>query len=201
MWSNGENLRLKGVIILKICISEYFGFFWIFLEFIFDFSLMKIVKKGVNFLQDPRRTRDAQSWRGAQDPRECNATRKATWQSCASPRGFMRTRTRGRGHASQRGRPSGATWQGDWQVKSPRVSGPWWVYWGANARVLFRPTSYTHRFFLFPPCGTMFPWSLTLAGHVAASQALDAIAMTEMSRSRGLVSTRYPSQARAQNEE
>ena len=47
----------------------------------------------------------------------------------------------------------------------------------------------------------MFPWSLTLAGHVAASQALDEIAMMEMSRSRGLVSTRSPSQARAQNEE
>ena len=53
----------------------------------------------------------------------------------------------------------------------------------------------------FPPCGTMFSRSLTLARHVAMPQALDVIVMMEMSRSRGLVSTRSPSQARAQNEE
>ena len=54
---------------------------------------------------------------------------------------------------------------------------------------------------LFPPYGTMLLRSLTLARHVAMPQALDAIAMNEMSRSRGLVFTRSPSQARAQNDE
>ena len=34
-------------------------------------------------------------------------------------------RTRGVGHASPRRRSGGATWQGGWQVKGPRVSGPW----------------------------------------------------------------------------
>ena len=57
-----------------------------------------------------------------------DAARKATWQSRASPcarSGAQVARTRRRGHASPRRCPDGATWQGGWQVKGPRVSGPW----------------------------------------------------------------------------
>ena len=37
----------------------------------------------------------------------------------------------------------GATWQVGWQVKGPRVSGPWLGVWGGNANALPRPKSYT----------------------------------------------------------
>ena len=43
-----------------------------------------------------------------------------------------------------------------WQMKGPRVSGPWIVYWGCFARALFRPTLYTRQLPQFPLCGTMF---------------------------------------------
>ena len=83
------------------------------------------------------------------------------------------------GHASPRGRPGGAMWQceGGWQVKGPRVSGPWLDSWGGNANVLERLTFYTHRFQLFSSCGTMFPLNLFFAGHVVASRAFDAITL------------------------
>ena len=41
------------------------------------------------------------------------------------PREAQVARTRGR---RPRGCPSGATWQRGWQVKGPRVSGPWLEY-------------------------------------------------------------------------
>ena len=59
------------------------------------------------------------------------------------------------GHASPRGCPGGATWQGGWQVKGPRVSGPWLEYWGGNANALLHSTFYTRLFLYFPPCETM----------------------------------------------
>ena len=33
----------------------------------------------------------------------------------------------------------GATWQGGWRVKGPRVSGPWLEYWGGNPIALNSP--------------------------------------------------------------
>ena len=61
------------------------------------------------------------------------------------------------GHTSPRGCTGGTTWREGWQVKGPRVSGPWLVYWGGNARALVRLTLYTHQLPKFLPSGTMFP--------------------------------------------
>ena len=72
------------------------------------------------------------------------------------------TRTRGRSHASPRGCPGGDMWQGGWQVKGPRVSGPWLEYWGGNAIALNRPSFYTRDFHSFPQCGTKFPGDFLL---------------------------------------
>ena len=88
--------------------------------------------------------------------------------------GAEEERTRGRGHTSPRRRPGGTTWQCEgWQVKGPRVSGPWLVYWGGNARALLHSLFYTRMFSLFPPCGTMFPRNFFFAGHVAERGASD----------------------------
>ena len=74
-----------------------------------------------------------------------------------------RAGTRGVGHASPRGRPGGAMWQGGWQVKGPWVSGPWLEVWGGNANAFSRPTFYTYLLLNFLPCGTMSPWKITFA--------------------------------------
>ena len=63
--------------------------------------------------------------------------------------------------------------------------------------MLNRPVLYAHPFDPFLPCGTV----PTDSSDVASCGTFDAIAMMEMPRSRGLVSTRSSSQARAQNEE
>ena len=76
-------------------------------------------------------------------------------------------------HADARG---GATWREGWQVKGPRVSGPWLEYWGGNAFALCRPTLYMRVFPLFLLCGTMFPRKLSFAGDVATPWASDTIA-------------------------
>ena len=47
--------------------------------------------------------------------------REPTWRAG----GAQEARTRVRGHASPRGHTTSATWQGGWQVKGSRVSGPW----------------------------------------------------------------------------
>ena len=115
--------------------------------------------------------------------------RKTTWQGRASPREAQvahRARTHGVGHASPGGRLGGATWQGGWQVKGPRVSGPWLEVWGGNANAFSRPTFYTYLFPNFIPCGTMSPQKITFAGRVAALESSDEIAGH---RSRGPEST------------
>ena len=105
--------------------------------------------------------------------------------------GAQMARARGRGHASPRGHPGGATWQsGGSHLEGPRVSGPWLGVWGGNANALRRPLLYTHLFRLFSPCGTMFLQNSLPAGHVAERDASDAIVTTEMCRSRGPESTR-----------
>ena len=92
--------------------------------------------------------------------------------------GGKEARTHGKGHASPCGCPGGTTRQCEgWQVKGPRVSGPWWVYWGGNTRALFRPTFYTCMFFHFLSCGTMFPLDFSFARNVAALWTLDAITL------------------------
>ena len=81
----------------------------------------------------------------------------------------------------------------------PRVIGPRLVIWGGNANALESPTFYIYIFCDFLPCGTMFPFYFEIPGYVAASRALDVIASNEARWSRGLGSTRSPSNARAQN--
>ena len=87
-------------------------------------------------------------------------------------------------HADARG---GATWREGWQVKGPRVSGPWLEYWGSNTFASCRPTIYMRFFPLFLPFGTMFPRKISFAGDVAALWASDTIAKRP---SHGLGSTR-----------
>ena len=43
------------------------------------------------------------------------------------------------------------------QVKGPRVSGPWYVYWGGYANGYHLSIIYSHHFHSLLPCGTMFP--------------------------------------------
>ena len=97
-----------------------------------------------------------------------------------------KAQTRGLGHASPRKRPSGATWQGGWQVKGPRVSGPCLEVWGSNANAFSRPTFYTNLFPNFLPCGTMSLRKISFAGCKVTSESSDRIAE---SQSRGLGST------------
>ena len=59
----------------------------------------------------------------------------------------------GMGHLSPRGRSGGATWQGGWKMKGPRVSGPWLDSWGGNANALRCPSLYRRDFPFFLPCG------------------------------------------------
>ena len=92
----------------------------------------------------------------------CDAARKATWQSRASPRDARWREHAVGGHASPRRRPDGATWQEGWQVKGPLVSGPWLEYWSGNRNALPHSTFYTQCFLSFPPCGTIFPGDLNL---------------------------------------
>ena len=61
------------------------------------------------------------------------------------------------GYTSPRGCPGGTTWQLGWQVKGPRVCGPWLDSWGGNANALWCPRLYTGDFVIFLLCGTMFP--------------------------------------------
>ena len=86
-------------------------------------------------------------------------------------------RTRGmRPRGSTRMPVRGATWQsGDWHLEGPRVSGPWLGLWGGNANALPCPSLYTHNFFVFILCGTMFPLNHSFAGNVVASRALNPI--------------------------
>ena len=91
-------------------------------------------------------------------------------------------------HARLRGRPaqgpgSADTWRGPrestrtpewrhvavggWHLEGPQVSGPWLGVWGGNAIAFSRPTFYTRDSLPFLPCGTMFPWKFSFAGHVA----------------------------------
>ena len=86
--------------------------------------------------------------------------------------------TLGRGHASPRGRPSGAMWhEGGWHLEGPQVSGPKLVVWGGNANALNRPFFYSCHFPLFLRCGTMFPRGFFSARHVAPQWTSDAIAL------------------------
>ena len=124
----------------------------------------------------------------------CGTCADATWH--ARPRGSA-TRT----HASAcmawwwRGRVAGP--HESTQMPTWRLHGMRWAGWGSNAIALFRPTFYTYQFPSFPPCGTMFPINLFFAGHVAKQGASDEIAWIKVRRSRGLESTRSPSEARA----
>ena len=73
---------------------------------------------------------------------------EATWQGRRWPTqgtgGAHTARTHGRGHTCPHGSTRtpvwGATWQAGWQMKGPRVSGPWLGDWGGNANTLLRPT-------------------------------------------------------------
>ena len=71
-------------------------------------------------------------------------------------------------------------------MKGPWVSGPWLNSWGGNAKALFRPRLYTRVFRTFSPCGTMFRLNFFVAGHVAASRALDVSASNEVCQCGGL---------------
>ena len=96
-------------------------------------------------MQNPRMTRGAWTLGGAQDQRGCDMANKATWQrrgAHAVCRCAQVARTRGRGQVSPRERSSGDTWQRGWQVKGPRVSGPWLEYCGGNTIALNRPRFY-----------------------------------------------------------
>ena len=106
-------MRLKEVIILKICIFEYFGFFYIFLEFTFDFSLMKIAKKGFIYRKTVELT-----WHG-----------KLTW--CAEP---PRMRHGKQGHVAEPREPTrGLGGVDKWQGPREPTLVPRWrhvVEWG-----------------------------------------------------------------------
>ena len=129
------------------------------------------MKKGVFWSIDP--VADvARSWHGTQDPRGCDAARKATWQGHTGPREVQvahRARTRGR---RPRGRPCGVPrGRGDGIWRAPRVSGPRLGVWGGNAFALPRPKFYMHDSLAFIPCRTMFPRNHCFAGNVEASRA------------------------------
>ena len=107
-------MSLNGVIFLKIWISEFFGYFWIFLEFILILIPLKKWQKGGIFSARTAGQRGA-AW----DPRGCKMTPKATWQCHADPREHLRgvdvARTRGkatRAHADARVTPRGT--RSDW---------------------------------------------------------------------------------------
>ena len=152
-------MRLKGVTILKIWISEYFGFFLDFLEYIYRFySLIQIAKKGFIF----HRTRGGHVTCGADMARgTCvDATRHArprgrAAQAHAAHKWCTGGAVAWQGYTSPRGRPSGTTWRDGWQVKGPRVSRHLLDSWGGNANALRRPRLYTCDFPIFLPCGTM----------------------------------------------
>ena len=103
--------RLKGVIILKIWISKYFRFFWIFPEFILMFNRFLNLQKRCLFPQD--RGADMASTADVAHGTRADATLHA--RPCGrderGPRGEPRwlelTRTRDRGHTSPRGPPRG----------------------------------------------------------------------------------------------
>ena len=104
-----------------------------------------------------RGTRDQLTWHAGL-ARGCDTTLRPRRRAARGPREAQVARTRGRRpRGSTRTPVWGATWQGGWCVKGPQVNGPWWGYWGGNAKALPRPTFYTHKFRLFLPCGTMFP--------------------------------------------
>ena len=105
-------MRLKGVIILKIWISEYFRFFWIFPEFILIFNLfLNLQKRWFLFPQD--RGADVASSADVARRTRADATPHARLRGRAArgPRGEPRwpelTQTRGRGHATPPERPMG----------------------------------------------------------------------------------------------
>ena len=72
----------KGVIFLKLLISEFSGFFCILFDFYQFYFLIYNGKKGGYFPQEPRADM-------ARDPCGCDMARKAMWQSHASPRGCV----------------------------------------------------------------------------------------------------------------
>ena len=114
--------------------------------------------------------------RGTQDQRGCDVAMRPCGRAAHGPRKAQVTRARGRRpRGSTRMPVRGATWQGGWRVKGPRVSGPWLECWGGNAKALPRSTFYTRDSRLFLPCGTMFPRKFSFAGDVASRWASDKI--------------------------
>ena len=194
-------MSLQGVIFLRIWSFDFFRFFTNFNLIFNDFiSYFKSQKRG-SFSTGP--TED--TWRAelrwcAGPARMRRGTqghvaelRKPTWHASDA----QVARTRGRGHASPRGRPGGTTWhEGGWQVKGPWVIEPWLDSWGGNAIALNRPAFYTHCFLSFSPCGTMFLFYFEISGYVAASRALDPIASCIAHRSCGPQSTESSSHTR-----
>ena len=95
----------KGVLVLKILISELYRFFSEFILIFTDLILFKKRQRG-GFISP----QDLWSGRGATwDPRGCDMARKATWQCHADPRECLRSADTWQGHTSPRGRPGGAT--------------------------------------------------------------------------------------------
>ena len=113
-----RNFEFKRSYIFKVI---DFWIFWIFLDFIEFISFKKNTKKGFFYLH---RTPEL-SWHAGL--KRMRLARKATWQSHARSLGGSSERERVAGatqvHADVRVVPRGE-WQG-WQVKGPRVSGPW----------------------------------------------------------------------------
>ena len=71
----------------------------------------------------------------------CDVALRPRGRATAGPRGAQLTLTRvAGGHAdgSTWAPVWGATWQVGWQMEGPRVSGPWLVIWGGNAKALPR---------------------------------------------------------------
>ena len=123
----------------------------------------------------------------------CDAALRPRGRAARGPREAQVARTRGmRPRGSTRMPVRGATWlSGGWHLEGPRVSGPWLGVWGGNANALPCPSLYTYNFFVFIPCGTMFPWNHSFAGDVAASRASNPIVRR---RSCGPESTRSKSE-------
>ena len=117
-------------------------------------------QKGVVFLQNSRMT-----WRVQADmARGCDAALRPCGRAVRGPREALVAWIRGRRPRRSTWTPvRGATWQsGGWQVKGPRVSGPWLGDWGGNANVLPRPIFYTYLLPIFSPCGTKVPAEFNL---------------------------------------
>ena len=107
--------------------------------------------------------------------------------------------TRGRGHASPRGRPGGATWhEGGWQVEGPRVSGPWLVVSGGNEMRLAAPPIIHDILSLFFRVGLCSRRNLSLQDMWRRHGRWMRITSRKARRLSGPESPRSPSRARAQ---